>query len=100
MKTYNMQRDWVLVLRDKNKDTKSAAGVILPGTAKERPMEATVIAVGPGKTFETGRVREPSVKRGDRVLIGRYNGFEIGIEGVEHTIMHEDDVLAVIEESA
>lgn len=78
-------------------EEKTAGGIIIPDTAKEKPQECKVIAVGPGKVLDNGEVRKPSVKEGDRVLIGKYSGTEIKIEGQEHIIVREDEILAIIE---
>jgi len=78
-------------------DEKTAGGLFIPDTAKEKPLEAQVIAVGNGKVLEDGKVRPLEVKAGDRVLIGKYSGSEVKINGEEHIILREDDVLAVIQ---
>ena len=78
-------------------EEKSAGGIIIPDTAKEKPMQAEIIAVGKGKITDDGKVIPMDVKVGDRVLIGKYAGTEVKIDGEEHIIMREDDVLAVIE---
>ncbi len=72
-------------------------GIIIPDTAKEKPMEAEVVSVGKGKINEEGKITPLDVKKGARILIGKYAGQEIKIEDVEHLIMREDEVLAVIE---
>ncbi|NOZ02899.1 MAG: co-chaperone GroES [Deltaproteobacteria bacterium] len=77
-------------------EEKTAGGIIIPDTAKEKPQECEVIAVGAGKTLESGEVRKPSVSNGDKVLIGKYSGSEIKIDGEEHIIVREDEILAVI----
>jgi chaperonin GroES len=96
--TVNFRRlsDRVLVKRV-NSESKSAGGLIIPDTAKEKPQEAQVIAVGSGRTLENGTVRTMSLKAGDRVLFGKYTGDEIKLEGEEHLILREEDVLAVLE---
>lgn len=71
-------------------------GIIIPDTAKEKPQEAEVIAVGPGRLADDGKRLPMEVKKGDRVLIGKYSGTEVKINGEEHLIMREDDVLAVL----
>ena len=76
---------------------KTAGGLYIPDTAKEKPIEATVVAVGNGKVLEDGTVRKLDVKAGDRVLFGKYSGTEVKIEGEEHLILREDDILGVIE---
>jgi chaperonin GroES len=76
---------------------KTAGGLFIPDSAKEKPLEAQVIAVGNGKISEDGKVRPLEVKAGDRVLIGKYSGSEVKLDGEEHIILREDDVLAVIQ---
>jgi chaperonin GroES len=89
-------RDRLLVERIEE-DEKTKGGIIIPDTAKEKPQQGRVIAVGPGKTTDEGKVLPLSVKSGDRVLFGKYSGTEIQLEGEEHLIIREDDVLAVLE---
>ncbi len=88
-------QDRVIVKRVKEED-KTKGGIIIPDTAKEKPIEGEVIAVGPGK-MEDGKRIELSVKVGDRVLFGKYAGTEVKLEGDEHLILREDDILGVIE---
>jgi chaperonin GroES len=88
--------DRVLVLRIQEEE-KTSGGIIIPDTAKEKPLEGKVIAAGPGKTDENGKVISLDVKKNDRVLFGKYAGTEIKIDGVEHLIMREDDILGIIE---
>ena len=71
-------------------------GIIIPDTAKEKPMEAEVVAVGDGKFDDNGKRVPMSVKKGDRVLIGKYSGTEVKIDGTDHVIVREDEILAVI----
>lgn len=78
-------------------DEKTAGGIIIPDTAKEKPQEGEVISVGKGKITEDGKMLPLEVKKGDRILFGKYSGTEVSISGVEHLIMREDDVLGVIE---
>jgi chaperonin GroES len=78
-------------------ETLTKGGIIIPDTAKEKPIEGRVIAVGNGKRAEDGTVRPLDVKAGDRVLFGKYSGTDIKVDGEEHLILREDDVLAVIE---
>ena len=89
-------QDRVIVKRLEEEE-KSAGGIIIPDTAKEKPMEAKVTAVGKGKISEDGKVLPMEVKVGDKVLIGKYAGTEVKIDGVENLIMREDEILAVIE---
>ena len=78
-------------------ETKTKGGLIIPDTAKEKPTEANVIAVGKGRIDENGVLHPLDVQKGDRVLFGKYSGSEIQVEGDEHLIIREDDVLAVLE---
>ena len=89
-------QDRVIVQRIKEEE-KTKGGIIIPDTAKEKPVEGEVIAVGNGKVTEKGDVRPLAVKKGDRILFGKYSGTEIKIEGVEHLILREEEVLGVIE---
>jgi len=89
-------QDRILVKRV-DEESKTSGGIIIPDTAKEKPQEGKVVAVGPGKTLENGTISEPGVKRGDRILFSKYAGTEINVEGVEHIIIREDDVLAIYE---
>ena len=88
--------DRVLVLRI-GEEQKTGGGIIIPDTAKEKPQEGKVIAVGAGKTDENGKRIGMEVRAGDRILFGKYSGNEIKVDGVEHLIMREEDILAVIE---
>jgi chaperonin GroES len=72
-------------------------GIIIPDTAKEKPLEGSVLAVGNGRIMEDGKVRPMDVKKGDKVLFGKYAGTEIKIDGEEHLILREDDILAVLD---
>jgi chaperonin GroES len=85
-----------LVVKRIEQEEKSKGGIIIPDTAKEKPIEGKVIAVGSGKVLKNGKVRPLEVKAGDRVLFGKYSGNEIKLDGVEHVILTEDDVLAVL----
>ena len=86
-----------IVVRRVAEEEKTKGGIIIPDTAKEKPAEGEVVAVGPGKANDKGVVRPLDVKKGDRVLFGKYSGNEIKLEGVEHIILREDEVLGVIE---
>ena len=88
--------DRILVKRIEEKDV-IKGGIIIPDTAKEKPMEGEVIAVGPGKIQEDGKRSIMDVKKDDRILFGKYSGTDIKIEDEEYVIMREEDVLAVIE---
>jgi chaperonin GroES len=87
--------DRVLVVRIEEED-KTSGGIIIPDSAKEKPQEGKVIAVGAGKLDEDGKRLPLDVKKGDRVLFGKYSGNEIMIDGVEHLIMREEDILAIV----
>jgi chaperonin GroES len=89
-------QDRVIVRRVKEEE-KTKGGLYIPDSAKEKPVEATVIAVGNGKVLEDGTVRKLDVKEGDRILFGKYSGSEVKIDGEEHLILREDDILGVIE---
>jgi chaperonin GroES len=88
--------DRVLVLRVAE-EQKTAGGIIIPDTAKEKPQEGKVVSVGSGKVGEDGKRTPLEVKAGDRVLFGKYAGTEMKIDGVEHVFMREDDILGVLE---
>ncbi|PIE64785.1 MAG: co-chaperone GroES [Deltaproteobacteria bacterium] len=88
--------DRILVKRVEE-ETRSAGGIIIPDSAKEKPRQGKVLAVGDGKLSDDGTLRALDVKTGDVVLFGKYAGTEIKIDGVEHTILREDDVLGVVE---
>ena len=87
--------DRVIVKRI-DEEEKTRGGIIIPDTAKEKPQEGRVVAVGPGKN-EDGKVIPLGVKAGDRILFGKYSGTEIKLDGEEHLIMREDDILGVLE---
>ena len=89
-------QDRLIVKRLMEEET-TKGGIIIPETAKEKPLEAEVLAVGNGKVLEDGKVRPLDVKAGDRVLFSKYAGTEIKIEGEEYLMLREDDVLGVIE---
>ena len=88
--------DRILVKRIEEQN-KTAGGLFIPDTAKEKPMEAMVVAVGNGKIQDNGSLRKLEVKAGDKVLFSKYSGNDIKIDGTEHLILREDDILAVIE---
>ena len=89
-------QDRVLVKRVES-ETRSAGGIIIPDTAKEKPLEGLAIAVGPGKRLEDGSRVAPEVKEGDRVLFGKYAGTEIKVDGVDHMILKESDILGILD---
>ena len=81
-------------------DNKTAGGIIIPDTAKEKPTEGEVIAVGPGGRDESGKLIPIDLKKGDRVLFGKWSGTEVKLDGVEYLIMKESDIMGVIEQTA
>jgi chaperonin GroES len=85
-----------IIVKRLDEEEKTKGGIIIPDTAKEKPLEGKVVAVGKGKVLDDGKVREPEVKQGDRILFGKYSGTEIKIEGEDHLILREDDVLGII----
>jgi chaperonin GroES len=88
------------VVRRLEEDQKTAGGIIIPDTAQEKPQEGEVVAVGPGARGDDGKVHALDVKKGDRVLFGKWSGNEVRIDGEELLIMKESDIMAVIEVSA
>ena len=88
--------DRVLVKRIEN-EQKSSGGIIIPDTAKEKPQEGEIIGVGNGKLLDNGELSKMNVKKGDRILFGKYSGTEIKLDGEEHLILREDEILGVIE---
>ena len=88
--------DRLLVIRIEEEE-KTSGGIIIPDTAKEKPQEGKVVAVGPGKLDDNGKRIPLEVKKNDRVLFGKYAGTEIKLDGVEHLIMREDDIQGIIE---
>ena len=87
-----------VVLKRLEEDSKSAGGIIIPDTVKEKPMRGEIVAVGPGLRDESGKITALDVKAGDIVLFGKYSGQEIKLDGEEFLIMREDEVLAVIDD--
>ena len=87
--------DKVLVEQSDAEDAKSAGGIIIPDTAKEKPQEGKIVAVGPGRTDENGKLIKMNVKVGDKVLYSKYGGTELKFDGKEYLIMSESDILAV-----
>ncbi len=88
--------DRILVLRVEE-EQKTAGGIIIPDTAKEKPQEGKVVSVGPGKVDDSGKRVPLEVKAGDRVLFSKYAGTEIKVDGVEHIFMREDDILGILD---
>ena len=85
-----------LLVRRSEREEKSRGGLYLPETAKEKPLEAEIVAVGTGRRMADGTLRDPQVKAGDRVLFGKYSGDEVKLNGEDFLILREDDVLAVL----
>ena len=88
-------QDRVLVKRIAEEE-RTKGGIVIPDTAREKPMEGEVMAVGNGKILENGSKITPEVKAGDRILFGKYAGTEVKIDGVEHLILREDDILGIV----
>lgn len=88
--------DRVLVKR-LEEEAKTSSGIIIPDTAKEKPQEGKVIATGPGKINDKGEKIPMEVKAGDKILFGKYSGTEVKLEGEEYLIMHQDDILGIVE---
>jgi len=89
-----------VLIRRVEQEAKTAGGIIIPDTAKEKPMEGEVVAVGPGARSEDGKIHPLDVKVGDRVLFGKWSGTEIKLDGEELIIMKESDIMGVLEKSA
>ena len=89
-------QDRILVKRIEEEE-KTKGGIIIPDTAKEKPSEGKVVAVGKGKVLDDGKLQAPEVKKGDRVLFNKYSGSEVHVDGEEHIIIREDDVLGICE---
>ena len=85
-----------VVVRRVEEDMKTAGGIIIPDTAKEKPMQGEVIAVGPGARDESGKLVPLDVKKGDKVLFGKYSGSEVNVDGEEHLIIREEDILGIL----
>jgi chaperonin GroES len=88
-----------VVVRRIEQEEKSKGGIIIPDTAKEKPQEGEVIAVGPGARDEQGKIHALDVKKGDRILFGKWSGTEVKIDGVEYLVMKESDIMGVIEKA-
>ena len=86
-----------LIVKRIDEEEKTSGGIIIPDSAKEKPQEGKVIAVGKGKVGEDGKVHPLDVKKGDKILFSKYAGTEVNIDGAEHLIIREDDVLGVVE---
>jgi len=85
-----------IVVKRVEEETKTAGGIVLPGSAAEKPSEGEVLAVGSGKTLDNGQVRALEVKVGDRVLFGKYSGTEVKVDGEQYIVMREEDVMGVL----
>lgn len=96
MAKFRPLQDRILVKRTAAEE-KSKGGIIIPDSAKEKPIEGEVIAVGNGKVLDDGKTRTPDVKVGEKILFGKYSGTEIKIEGEEHVILREDEILGVLD---
>lgn len=92
--------DRVVVRRIETSDSTTAGGLFIPDTAKEKPQEGEVVAVGKGKMLDSGTRVEPDVKAGDRVLFGKFSGSEVKLDGEELLIMREDEILGIVERAA
>ena len=99
MASFRPLHDRVVVRRVKEEE-KTKGGIIIPDTAKEKPMEGEIVAVGPGGRDESGKLVPPDVKAGDRILFGKWSGTEIKLDGVEYLIMKESDIMGILEGSA
>jgi chaperonin GroES len=86
-----------VVVRRVDAEEKTAGGIIIPDTAKEKPQQGEVLAVGPGKRDETGKLVPPDVKEGDQILFGKWSGTEVKVDGEDLLIMKEDDIMGVVE---
>jgi chaperonin GroES len=86
-----------VIVKRLEEEGKSVGGIIIPDTAKEKPQQGRVVAVGKGRTLDNGKVIPLAVKEGDRVLFGKYTGTDIKIDGEEHLIMREEDILAIVQ---
>jgi chaperonin GroES len=86
-----------VVIKRLDSETTTPGGILIPDNAKEKPITAEVIAVGSGKPLSNGEIRVLTVKPGDKVLIGKYTGSEVKIQGIEHVVVREDDILGILE---
>src|SRR5580765_5350669 len=85
-----------VIVRRLDEERRTAAGIVIPYTAKEKPVQGEVVAVGNGKILEDGKVRPLDVKAGDRILFGKYSGQAVKVEGTEYLVMREDDIMGVV----
>lgn len=86
-----------VVVKRVEEDKKSKGGIVIPDSATEKPIEGKVIAVGNGKILDSGEVRKLDVKKGDKILFGKYSGTEVKVDGEEYLVMREDDIMGIIE---
>ena len=86
-----------LLVKRLEEQTQTVGGILIPDNAKEKPMEGSVVSVGPGKVTPEGKVREMEIKAGDTILFGKYSGTEVKIDGTEYIILKEDDVLGIVQ---
>jgi chaperonin GroES len=85
-----------VIVKRLEEEKKSAGGIIIPDNAAEKPQKGEVVAVGPGKRTDDGKIHAVDVKKGDKVLFGKYSGTEVKLDGVEYVVMREDDIMAVL----
>ena len=86
-----------VVLKRWEEEKTSPGGIVIPDTAKEKPVKAEVVAVGPGKSLDNGEIRPLTVKPGDKVIVGKYSGTELKLDGVEYVVLREDEIFGIIE---
>jgi chaperonin GroES len=89
--------DDYIIVKPAQAEEVTAGGIVLPDSAQEKPLRGEVVATGPGRLLKNGKRLEPSVKRGDNVLFGKYSGSDVKIDGVEHKILREAEILAILE---
>jgi len=85
-----------VVVKRVEEETKTAGGIVLPGSAAEKPSEGEILAVGPGKALDNGQVRALEVKVGDKVLFGKYSGTEVKVDGEQYIVMREEDIIGIL----
>ena len=88
--------DRIIVQRLEDEEEQKVGGIIIPDTAKEKPQEGEVVAVGPGKRLDNGSIQDMGVKKGDKILFSKYGGTDVKIDGSDYLIMREDDILGII----
>ena len=86
-----------VIVRRLEEERKSAGGIVIPDSAKEKPVQGEVIAVGSGKIMEDGKIRPLDVKAGDKILFGKYSGTEVKLDGQEYVVMREEDIMAIFD---